>query len=225
MSSNKLSYQRGLIYALLVSNGVSIFLFLLRAWAANSDRYWFLFWNLILAWVPFFLTLLLLKKLKIFSWKHPLMILLSVAIVAFLPNSFYIISDLIHLQSTGEIGVLYDAVLFMSIIWNSLIAGMGSVFLIHRELIKRLPADIAHLIVGIMFLLIGFAIYLGRSLRWNTWDILFNPFGIVFDVSDRVINPLAHPQVFVTTVTFFLLLGSMYFVFWQLVSTLTTRKH
>lgn len=221
---SKLSYHRGLIYALLASTGVSVFLFLLRVWATNTDRYWFLFWNLILAWVPFFLTLLLLKQLKSASWKQPLSILISAAILLFLPNSFYVISDLIHLQNTGEIGILFDAVLFVSIIFNALIAGMMSIFLVHRELIKRLPRDIAHMVVGVVFLLVGFAIYLGRSLRWNTWDILFNPLGIVFDVSDRLINPIAHPQVFLTTATFFLVLSSLYFVLWQIVSTLTTKK-
>jgi uncharacterized membrane protein len=221
---SKLSARNGLIYALLASNGVSLFLFLVRVLGTNTERYYFLFWNLILAWVPLAAVLLLLKQLKTASWRQPVPILLTFIFLAFLPNSFYIISDLIHLQSTAEVGVLFDTVLFMSIIWNGLAAGMISIYLVHKQLIKRLPADISHLIVGILFFLVSFAIYLGRSLRWNTWDILLNPFGIVFDVSDRVINPLAHPQVFVTSVTFFLLLGSMYVVCWQMAKALTTDK-
>src|SRR5690606_39525758 len=38
--------------ALLVSNSVSLFLFGLRAFGTQSDRYWFLLWNLFLAWLP-----------------------------------------------------------------------------------------------------------------------------------------------------------------------------
>lgn len=205
----------GVAKALLVSNVVSIVLFALRVIATHSTAYWFLFWNLLLAWVPVLLVWLLLRTLKLHSWREPLPIVLTLLWLGFLPNSFYIMSDLIHLQNTGDIGVLFDVVLFMSCIWNGLVAGMLSIIWVHSAIIKRKSKLAAACLIAMVLLVTSFAIYLGRTLRWNTWDVLVNPAGILFDVSERVINPLAHPQVLVTTLTFFVLLASMYAVVWQ----------
>lgn len=216
-----MSKYAGLVKALIISNAVSIGLFGLRVAATGGNQYWFLFWNLLLAWVPAVFAWLLINKLKTSRWKEPIPILYTVLWLAFLPNSFYLMSDLIHLQSTGDIGVLFDAVLFLSCIWNALVGGMLSLVWVHKAILRRRTADTAAIFIGASLFLVSYAIYLGRSLRWNTWDLVVNPAGLIFDVSEQLINPLAHPQVVVTTVTFFALLGSMYLVIWSLVLVLT----
>jgi uncharacterized membrane protein len=215
--------NREVLGALLISNLVTVVLFLLRVIVTKDTRYWFLFWNLLLAWVPVLLAWLLVSQLAKRRWSDPVPLLLTVLWLAFLPNSFYLMSDLIHLKNTGEIGLLYDAVLFLSCIWNGAVAGMLSIYWVHQALLKRRTARFATGIVASIFLLTSIAIYLGRNLRWNTWDILANPAGLLFDVSERIINPLAHPQIFVTSLTFFILLSSMYYVIWAFVRTLQTK--
>lgn len=215
--------NREVLRALLISNLVTVVLFLLRVIVTKDMRYWFLFWNLLLAWVPVFLAWLLIKQLKKQRWSDPLPLLLTLLWLVFLPNSFYLMSDLIHLKNTGEIGLLYDAVLFLSCIWNGAVAGMLSIYWVHKALLQRRTARFASLIVGATFLLTSIAIYLGRNLRWNTWDILANPAGLLFDVSERVINPLAHPQIFVTSLTFFVLLSSMYYVIWTFIQAIQVK--
>lgn len=211
----------GVLRALLLSNLVSIVLFGLRVLLAHDVRYWFLFWNLLLAWSPVLFAWLLRRRLRQkHSWKEPLPVLLTILWLGFLPNSFYLMSDLIHLQATGEIGLLFDAVLFLSCIWNGLVAGMLSIYWVHQEILKRRSKEYAAGIIAVVLALSSFAIYLGRSLRWNTWDVVINPAGILFDVSERVINPLSHPQVLLTTVTFFALLGSIYLVMWECIRSL-----
>jgi uncharacterized membrane protein len=218
------SVSKELVYSIVAANAVSVLLFFGRVFVTDTNRYWFLFWNLLLAWIPFFIIILLKSELSKKSWRNTLPVCLSVLYVLFLPNSFYIISDLIHLQTTGDIGVLYDSVLFMSIIMNGLIAGMTSVFFLHTELIKRLGTKPAHSLIALLFTVVGFAVYLGRSLRWNSWDVLARPFGLIYDVSERIINPLAYPQFFVTTLTFALLLGSIYAVMWNFILSIKTSK-
>lgn len=209
------------VRALLVSNLVSVLLFLVRVIATQSSTYWFLFWNLFLAWVPVLFVWLLQRSLRTHLWIQPLPVLLTALWLGFLPNSFYIMSDLIHLESTGDIGVLYDAVFMLSFIWNGVVAGFLSMYWIHQEILKRRSSQFAGLIMSGVILLTSFAIYLGRSLRWNTWDVLVNPAGLLFDVSERVINPLTHAQYLTTTATFFLLIGSMYYVVWTFVQQLS----
>ena len=53
-------------------------------------------------------------------------------------------------------------------------------------------------------------------MRWNSWDVLLNPAGILFDISDKLIHPLTNLDMFTTTLSFFILLGSLYIVGWQL---------
>ena len=213
------SYRR-VFYALLISNGASILLFALRSVESQTDRYWFLIWNLVLAWMPLLFVWWLVRRLKTTPWLSWQNVGLTLLWLGFLPNSFYLISDLIHLHETGEVSLLYDIVMFMSFIFNGLVAGSMSLFIIHRELLKRIAYDKAYAVVMTVLFVCSFAIYLGRSLRWNSWDVLINPAGLLFDVSDRVVNPSAHPQTFVTTVTFFLLLTSIYIVIWELVRAL-----
>jgi uncharacterized membrane protein len=214
------------VRALVVSNAVSVLLFVIRIAATQSMEYWFLFWNLFLAWLPVLCAWLLVRALRTRVWAEPLPVLLTLLWLGFLPNSFYLMTDLIHLQSTGDIGVLYDAVFMLSFIWNGAVAGFLSMYWVHRELLRRRTEQAATLVMVLVVVAASFAIYLGRSLRWNTWDVLVNPAGVLFDVSERVINPLSHVQFLTTTSTFFLLIGSMYYVIWTLVAALSepTKK-
>lgn len=212
-----LAAKLNIVKALLISNLVSVVLFGIRVSATGSTAYWFLFWNLLLAWVPMILVWLLQGQLQYRnrSWKEPVPVLLTLLWLGFLPNSFYLVSDLIHLQYSDSNSVLFDAVMFQSFVWNGLVAGILSIIWVHSALLRRRGKDMAAAIISGVLLLSAFAIYLGRNLRWNTWDVLVNPEGILFDVSERVINPLSHPQALLTTLSFFLLLGSMYMVLWQ----------
>jgi uncharacterized membrane protein len=224
MSKRKVGAYRRILYALLASSAVSVLLYGLRVFEAHSFRHGFLFWNLFLAWLPLIFAWWLVVRLRSTAWLAPQNVLLTLLCLGFLPNSFYMVSDLIHLEVTGEVSLLYDAALYTSFIFNGFVIGYVSVYLVHRELIKRLGRVPAHGLVTAVFLACSFAIYLGRYLRWNTWDVLINPAGLLFDVSDRIISPGTYPQAFVTTGTFFLLIGSTYLVGWQFAQTLRSVR-
>lgn len=210
--------QDRFLLTLAGANAVTILLFIARAIDASNLRYSFLLWNLLLGWVPLIIAWWLVKRLKKTSWLLPSNLVLSAIWLVFLPNSFYLISDLIHLRATGEVGLLYDVVMFFAFTLNAYILGFISVFMIHEQLLRRIRRTDAHLFVTFVLLSSSFAIYLGRVLRWNSWDLLFSPFGILFDVSGRILEPGSHPDAFVTTGTFFLLLSSSYAMCWQLVA-------
>lgn len=205
---------------LLVSSLISVGLFAGGAFQNANLSYSYMLWNLFLAWVPLVLIIGLLRFLQTHRWSSWPGIGLSLLWLTFLPNSFYMVSDLIHLQDEPRVDVLYDAVMLTSFVINGLILGYISLYLFHLQLKKRLPARTARNMVGFVLLLCSFAIYLGRELRWNTWDMLFNPAGILFDVSDRIINPGTYPDTFAITGIFFLLLASMYYVLWNVADVL-----
>lgn len=214
----------GLFWALVLSNFLSIALYVVRTIDAGNNRHAYFLWNLTLAWLPVLFAWMLGRRLKSGTWLSAGNIVLTLLWLGFLPNSFYLASDLIHLGETGEVSLLYDAVMFLSFIFNGFIAGFLSLLLVHGFLLERVRRRDAHFIISLVLLLCGFAIYLGRYLRWNTWDVLLSPAGILFDVSERVINPIEHPQAFMTTFTFFALLGTMYIVVFHLVVGLLKKR-
>lgn len=203
------------VRALCFSSGVSFMLFMIRALSLKSTNYWYLNWNLLLAWIPLLFAVLVVKHLRTGPWISWRGILLTALWLAFLPNSFYIATDFIHLQRNSVDSLLLDIVMLLAFTFNGFILGYLSIYTIHKLLLKRVKTMTAHTIIALVFLACSFAIYLGRYLRWNTWDIVINPAGLLFDVSDRFINPAAHVQTFLTTALFFVLIGAFYVVAWQ----------
>jgi uncharacterized membrane protein len=216
-------YKR-IVYALIITNAASVLLFLLRLIGSDSFRYWFMLWNLALAWTAPFIAWLLIERLKRASWRHWSNIALTVLWIGFLPNSFYMVSDLIHVRPTGEVSIIFDAVLFSSFIFNGFVAGYIGSYFVHRELIRRRGEMKAYAMIIGVFALASYAIYLGRVLRWNTWDAIFHPAGLIFDVSDNILNPLAHPQAFVVTLSFTLLITVFYLFAYEVLRVLKLTR-
>jgi uncharacterized membrane protein len=204
-----------LFYAFGFSTLATTAVFLIGAVKAHNYVLWFLLYNLALAYIAPLLAWWLVVRLKKSPWLSLPNIVLTLLWLGFLPNSFYMITDLIHANLTIGVDLLYNLVMVMLFIFNALAAGFISLYLIHTALLKRFYYRYAHLIIGLVLLACSFAIYLGRYLRWNSWDVITNPAGILFDVTDTIISPSTHPEVFATTISFFVLLLSMYVVIWQ----------
>lgn len=177
---------------------------------------WYLLWNLFLAWIPLVLAFFMDRRLRHGSWADWPAIGLSLAWLLFLPNSFYIVSDLIHLEDMPRSDVLFDSLMFSSAVIAGLALGFTSLALVQAQLRRRLSAARTVLAVTGTLLLCSFAIYLGRDLRWNSWDVLVSPAGILFDISERALNPFAYPQAFTVTLSFFAFLSSLYWAIWMM---------
>ncbi|HSX08062.1 MAG TPA: DUF1361 domain-containing protein, partial [Candidatus Saccharimonadales bacterium] len=122
------------------------------------------------------------------------------------------LSDFIHLTEVPSGALLYNSVMFASFIFCGTIVGFLSLHMVHTQLRKRLPRRQTLTVLALVLLACSFAVYLGRNLRWNSWDILVNPAGLLFDVSDRVLHPQSHPQTFSITFSFFVFLVTFYAV-------------
>jgi uncharacterized membrane protein len=204
-------------------SAVSVLLLAVSTLLNHSLANWYLVWNLFLGWLPLFFVYILLHILQKHEWSSWPGIILTLLWLLFLPNSFYMTSDFIHLQNVLPENVLYDSVMFSSFVLTSLLAGYTSLYLIHKELRKRVKVWTSFVWIAIILLVCSFAIYLGRDLRWNSWDVLLSPAGILFDVSDRLIHPLRHIGTFTTTALFFVYLSSLYGVALTLIESL--RRH
>src|SRR5579859_5454259 len=209
-----ISTRARLALALLAASLVSAGLFLVGAWRNHSFAFHYLMWNLFLAWVPLLLALWLERLLRRKLWSSWQAVLLTLLWFSFFPNSFYIITDFIHLQDAVRVDPLYDVVLFSSVVLNGFMLGLISLYLVHGQLRWRMRNRNSTIVVALVILAVSFAIYIGRDLRWNTWDVVFNPASLLFDVSDRLLHPLTHPEMFSSTLSFFVLIGSIYGAAW-----------
>jgi uncharacterized membrane protein len=208
----------------LLGSGVSLLFYLLGALESGNRGHWYLLWNLFLAWVPFGLGVCLYRLLGDKSWNSWQPISLTIIWLCFLPNTFYMITDFIHVPEGDTSDITYNVALFTSFITVSVALGFTSLAIVHSEMRRRLPARMCwELILGILFL-VSFAIYVGRYLRWNTWDIVTNPAGILFDLSERFIHPASHPQTFATTILFFIMLSSGYYTVWRVSELLRSQQ-
>lgn len=194
---------------------VSVILLLGRFIFTDNLRYVFLLWNLVLAIVPMFLSWWLYERLKTESWFKWQQLLLTFLFIGFLPNAFYLITDFVHLHPTPEASLYFDVVMLSSFVFNGVVLGFVSIYLVHRQLLRRISGNNAMFLVGAVFLLASFAAYLGRFTRFNTWDIVLRPAGLLFDVSDRFVNPTQHTDTYLATATLFLVLFSTYYVMYS----------
>jgi uncharacterized membrane protein len=211
-----LSARARLGFALVGSSFISVMLYLAGVWGVHENDFAYMIWNLMLAWLALATTLLLERTVRRTSWSSWYALLITLAWVLFLPNTFYMITDFIHVQELAKTELLGGIFMFTSFIFNGVVLGLISVYIVHRQLVKRLSSWGAWSIIGIILFLCSFAMYIGRELRWNSWDIVANPASLLFDVTDRLINAKDHPHMLSIMLSFFVLITSLYVTVWQM---------
>ncbi|MDR2702197.1 MAG: DUF1361 domain-containing protein [Spirochaetaceae bacterium] len=173
--------------------------------------FFFLNWNLFLAFVPWALTSISFLKPKIQRSPFGAAVLLIFWLL-FFPNAPYIITDLFHLRTIRSMPVWYDTLMILSFAWAGILYGFLSLWDIERILGRKLPRP---LVTGIsVFLLFvgSFGIYMGRYLRWNSWDLFTKTSEVLTDIGDRFTNPFEHRTTWGVTL---LLGGFLNIVYWS----------
>jgi len=160
--------------ALLAASAFGVALVVLRfAWTGDL-HYRNLVWNLVLAWVPLVLALVLYDRVRR-GRAGPGALALGLAWLAFLPNAPYLVTDFGLLRQIADMPVWFDVALLTTFAWTGLLLGFASVYLVQRS-VQRLAGAVAGWCVAVGALaLSGVGIYLGRELRWNSWDLLVQP--------------------------------------------------
>jgi uncharacterized membrane protein len=191
-----------------------LFFFVFQHFATGAIRYWFIPENLGLSWLSLIFAWALLRQLGERRWLSWQNILLTALWLGFLPNAWYVLTDFMHIYPSGDSGHLYDIVLMSTLVVSGFIVGFTSLYLVHRELQKRLGTAAGLIVIGFIILISSFAIYLGRFLRWNTWDVVTNPGGIILNVTDRIVDPLGYPRALNLTALFFIFISIIYLAIW-----------
>lgn len=192
-----------LLIVLCASSGLSIGMWGMRFYYTDGNyTYRFLIWNLFLAWLPLVSALLLwalhqyAPRLKVLQWPFLLSWFL------FFPNAPYLVTDFLHLTERHQVPLWYDLMLIFSFAWNGLILGFLALWIVQDVLATQYNRVLSMLVVCGTLILSGFGIYLGRFLRWNSWDAIFNPSLLAADILPRLVDPFAYPRTLAVTLLF-----------------------
>src|SRR5215213_7430561 len=189
----KFSHNKYRLMMFFLLAGATIFS--IAVWRFRSDysgtgHYAFLVWNLFLAWIPFvisyFVYTFTLNRRQIF-------IVIPIAVffwLIFFPNAPYILTDFQHLAGKWrELPVWYDVMMLIWFAFTGLLLGMVSLFLMQEVIRREFGRWVGWSFVALVTSLTSAGVYVGRFLRWNSWDILRNPVGLAAYTFERVQNP------------------------------------
>jgi len=156
-------------------------LLLVRAKVTGSTYFFFLIWNLFLAYTPLGVTSVMMHRINLIEKRiyfYPLLL----CWLLLLPNAPYIITDFIHLRKESGVPVWFDVLLLISFSACGILFGLASMKNVYNMLMIKFGGRVADISMGIVCLLSGFGMYLGRFLRYNSWDVLQRPLTLIYDV-------------------------------------------
>ncbi len=190
----------------------SITLVAFRVHRTGEHNYIFMLWNLFLAAVPLFLSRFIIIPLSrrktgivlygfLFLW------------LMFLPNAPYIITDYIHLVDSESMPLWYDLLLLSFFAWEGFLLGFISVAELEKVVsrIHSVPAGKWFALMSLILSSLG--VYMGRFMRYNSWDIFISPVEIITNVGNRLLNPRSYPGIYGMIVILSVLLISLYFIY------------
>lgn len=184
--------------------GVQLLLVALPAWLLLSiftrlfDR-WLLLgtglvWNVFLAFLPLCFALPLVRRHRL-QKRGPLGILWWVLWLLFFPNVPYLFTDLIHI-SRYPFPLGYDAdpsqaawAGLCHLLWGiclGCVFGYLSLYLLHGLVRRRAGGAWGWLFCAGACLLCGVGIYIGRFMRFNSWDLLNRPWKLAGQLLQRL---------------------------------------
>lgn len=176
---------------LIVSCAFSFLLLSARIIITGHQTYLFLVWNLFLAFVPYAITQWAAVDIRILKNRTKLAATLFTWLL-FVPNCFYIITDLFHLDTFDTAPKWFDLLLIFSFAWNGIVLGIVSIRRVETIVKSSMGRNFSLLIVFAVMWLNAFGIYIGRYLRFNSWDIVMQPFSLFKEMFEVLFHPLTN---------------------------------
>ena len=183
-------------YGSLLGTGLSLLLFMARIVCTGQITYSGLVWNLFLAWVPYLASLWAASVHRRQPGRPWLLLVPGLLWLAFFPNAPYLLTDLWLIGVRAPAPYWYNVGLVSIFALTGLLLGIVSLRIMQRLVAAYTGRWLSWLFCVVVSGLSGLGIYLGRFLRWNSWDLLLHPRQVLADVVVRLANPLEHTQMY-----------------------------
>jgi uncharacterized membrane protein len=189
---------------------IAVTLNILRVVIWGKMSFVFILWNMFLAFIPFVISYFLLLFSKKDQSKKTMFIIGIFLWLLFIPNAPYIITDFVHLGVVRGVPILFDICLLFSSASVGLILGFNSIFHIEQIIKMKFSKRKTSIIIGIIILMISFGVYLGRFLRFNSWDVFVNHTSLIKNIWSIFAQSASHIEVYLYTLLFFFFLSLAY---------------
>ena len=180
--------MRKLLFPFIAVLGYLLFGIAVVAYTGQLGNIMFV-WNVFLAYLPFLFVQILYSCRQNNQPKKGVVILLSLLWLIFFPNAPYMVTDLMYFS--GLDGTMYSVYFWVKLLYISsgmLVAalfGLNSLYGMHQLVLRRKGRLYGSFFLAAVSLLSGFGIYLGRMLRFNSWDVL-RPFVLLSSIADQL---------------------------------------
>lgn len=181
-------------------------LLIIRIIHTHHISFVFLLWNLFLAWLPYYL----IKRFNKRNNRYFNLFIFALTIL-FLPNAPYILTDLFHLKQGPHAPLWFDLILILSFA----LAGMFFFILTVKEMLElskkyfQLKVSQVYIKISIMALS-AYGVYLGRYLRFNSWDIVSDPLNLAVQMARSFFGTGHMKETVAMTFTFSIFLFLVY---------------
>jgi uncharacterized membrane protein len=201
-------HPRWILLLALLNAAVAFSIACSVALTGNARGYGFLVWNLLLAAIPVALAAGL-RRLATTSIPTSALAPVFVLWLLFLPNAPYLVTDLVHLGDQRA-PLVVDALMLSTAAVAGVLAGLLSLALVESAVRARIGPRAAVATVALAIPLASLGVYLGRVLRWNSWDALAEPWKVLATAVDGLRDPLMHLEALAFVCAFALFLAVSY---------------
>ena len=205
----KVKIPKSILYLL----GLAFFLNILRVVLFGSTAFLYMFWNMFLAFVPFFISSILLLRTNKENIIKPFFIIGFILWFIFLPNAPYVITDFIHLGRIRAVPAMFDVFLLFASAGASVLMGLYSISHMEKILLLKFTKKITNIIILITILFTSFGIYLGRYLRFNSWDLFISHNSLITSIWKMFTQSNDYANVYGYTLLFFIFIYVSYRAF------------
>ncbi len=189
---------RLLVAAALLAWSLSLVLFRLylgRDWLVST-----LLWNLFLAALPLVWSSAFERAIARERW---VLAGISFALwILFLPNAPYLMTDLMHLSARANAPLWYILAMLLSCAATGTLLGYISLLGVHAAIERHFGFYRGWSVALASLMGCGFGIYMGRFLRWNSWDALTHPLKFARTIVRHFVVVNAHPHPLPVTLVF-----------------------
>lgn len=202
----KFKIPKSILYLL----GLAIFLNILRIILFGNTSFIYILWNILLAFVPFLISSILLLRTNKENIIKPVFIISFIVWLLFLPNAPYIVTDFIHLGRFRAVPVMYDMFLLFTSAWVALLMGLHSIMHIEKILLLKFRKKIVDIMILVVILFASFGVYLGRYLRFNSWDFFISHNSLLTSIWKTLTLSNDYANVYGYTLLFFVFIYISY---------------
>lgn len=197
---------------IIVLTAFSVFLVLFYTVWSDTSYFLYIIWNIFLAFLPFLISSNLLWYKNQGKFGTPIFIFGLLVWLALFPNAPYLVTDLIHLGANPSVPFIFDFLILFISAWVGMYLGVYSLFHVEEIFFDKYGKKITNSLLFVIILISSFGIYIGRFLRWNSWDVFLRPGYLVKDISEVVNHPHNYPEAYVSTAVFFVFITLSYLV-------------